>query len=94
MAEFNIQPSTISLEDVTPDPSLERHRYHLLSLEQLEQLDDPESNFERGFRLLEGIGVPVGDKIGLEHILCAARFGHPLALAVRMSLFFSILAMR
>ncbi len=72
------------LHDVEVDPSLEQRHYHLLSQERLEQLEDAEALFERGFRMRVGIQREVDEKQGWKLILCAARLGHAVALAYCM----------
>jgi hypothetical protein len=72
----------MSLEEITPNASVERHGYHELSEEQLRLKDDPEALFERGTRLRHGIGVRANDNTGWELIISSAKLGHPVALAL------------
>lgn len=64
-----------------PHPELERPWYFKLSYEQLEAIDDAESRFERGVRLVHAIGVLYNRAQGKDLIASAARMGHPVAIA-------------
>jgi TPR repeat protein len=72
----------MSLENVTADLSLERNEYHKLELHELEKIDDAEALFQRGDRLMNGIGIEENCKSGMDIVVEAARRGHPVALGV------------
>jgi hypothetical protein len=74
--------SDISLKDIVPNPSVERHHYHLLSQEQLDKLSDAEALFERGERLRLGRNMLIDQTSGWDHIIHSARLGHPVAQAL------------
>jgi TPR repeat protein len=72
----------MSLEDIIPNASLERHGYHELSEEQLRLKGDPEALLHLGIRLWHGIGVRRNGDGGWEAIVSSAKLGHPVALAL------------
>jgi hypothetical protein len=72
----------MSLENVTADASAERNEYHKLDFDQLEKLDDAEALFQRGIRLVYGMGVRMDGNSGWELIISSAKLGHPVALAL------------
>jgi hypothetical protein len=53
----------MSVEDVSADASPERNEYHKLPMCQLNELDDAESHFQRGDRLMNGFGTDTTRKI-------------------------------
>jgi TPR repeat protein len=72
---------SMSLKSVTPQPTFERVSYHLLPLNELNLLDDPEALFERGDRIRLGVGTRREEQRGWRLIIKAAQLGHPVALA-------------
>ena len=71
----------MSLKKVKIDYSLAKFGYQTYDWETLFEIDDAESIYERGIRLLEGIGVRRAHREGEGMILEAAKMGHPLAMA-------------
>lgn len=71
----------MSLKKVKIDHSLAKLGYQEYDWEKLVEMDDAESIYERGIRLLEGIGVRRSEQMGRDLLCHAARMGHPLAMA-------------
>jgi TPR repeat protein len=71
----------MSLASVVPGPTLEKNDYHRLSWAELAKLDDAEAIFQKGVRMLFGLGVEIDEDACWAFIIEAARRGHSVALA-------------
>lgn len=72
----------MSLENIVANASLERKHYHQLATSELDKLDDAEALYERGRRLLDGVGVLEDSEAGWDLIIESAKLGHPVALGL------------
>lgn len=71
--------------EIEDRPELEHLDYYRLSYEELERIGDAESMLERGFRLINAIGVKYDVGEGVCLIKAANRLGHPVARAFPVS---------
>jgi TPR repeat protein len=72
---------SVSLFGANYDRNLVKPNYHRLSWKKLEELNDPESLFERAHRLHYGIGYQPDYDKALALLISAAKLGHPIAFA-------------